>query len=493
MMNYTGKQSKQSIEPTQKVAQTPTVSAFADQRASTAVQFKQQQIMRAAHSPNVIQQMAVEEEPIQGEFEHEAPTQLQEAPAAKPNNTGLPDNLKSGIENLSGYSMDDVKVHFNSDKPAQLNAHAYAQGTDIHVAPGQEQHLPHEAWHVVQQKQGRVQATMQMKAGVPVNDDAGLENEADVMGDKALNSGRSVTLPDNQLTIHGKPYTPTLQLATEVKYTPGYYTYNKKPHVVGAKMYAILDPNDQINGSEPGSGVQKTLMDDLKNVGKFKSMIRGHLLNDNVGGLGIAMNLFPITSQANSRHKNYVESYVKQAIKDEGTGKKRKLHYSVNVDPAPESVSAVTPNASFVCDVQWDDGTKVVSNVITSNPQSGSTGKGVVKDSNAVSKTFRTKDLPKGWGKVGSGYDKDKDAHENTRKHMQVEGMDKIKLTGDEFGHFGKGVPEVDVVAEQIRTIIEDTFEDTSKEYTQYMDYADDLEAKDDIEGLLRYLKDISV
>jgi len=44
----------------------------------------------------------------------------------KENNTGLPDNLKSGIENLSGYSMDDVKVHYNSNNPVQLNAHAYA-------------------------------------------------------------------------------------------------------------------------------------------------------------------------------------------------------------------------------------------------------------------------------------------------------------------------------------------------------------------------------
>lgn len=103
----------------------------------------------------------------------------------KENNTGLPDTLKSGIEGLSGYSMDDVKVHYNSAKPAQLNALAYAQGTDIHVASGQEKHLPHEAWHVVQQKQGRVQATMQMKGDVPVNDDKGLEQEADVMGAKA--------------------------------------------------------------------------------------------------------------------------------------------------------------------------------------------------------------------------------------------------------------------------------------------------------------------
>ncbi|NEO97381.1 MAG: DUF4157 domain-containing protein [Symploca sp. SIO2E9] len=107
-------------------------------------------------------------------------------PGGKENNTGLPDNLKSGIENLSGFSMDDVKVHFNSDKSAQLNAHAYAQGTDIHLASGQEKHLPHEAWHVVQQKQGRVKPTMQMKGEVNINDDAGLEKEAEVMGAKAL-------------------------------------------------------------------------------------------------------------------------------------------------------------------------------------------------------------------------------------------------------------------------------------------------------------------
>lgn len=130
-------------------------------------------------------QRVEEEEPLQGKFEAASSTQLKEE-AAKPNNTGLPDNLKSGIESLSGMSMDSVKVHYNSPQPAQLNALAYAQGTDIHVAPGQEQHLPHEAWHVVQQAQGRVKPTMQMKEGVPVNDDKSLEHEADVMGAKAV-------------------------------------------------------------------------------------------------------------------------------------------------------------------------------------------------------------------------------------------------------------------------------------------------------------------
>jgi Domain of unknown function (DUF4157) len=105
------------------------------------------------------------------------------------NTTGLPDNLKSGIENLSGHSMDDVKVHYNSSAPTQLNAHAYAQGTDIHVAPGQEKHVPHEAWHVVQQKEGRVKPTKQLKSKVNINDDVSLEKEADVMGAKAMSTG----------------------------------------------------------------------------------------------------------------------------------------------------------------------------------------------------------------------------------------------------------------------------------------------------------------
>jgi hypothetical protein len=113
-----------------------------------------------------------------------AATQLQ---AAADNRTGMPDALKAGLEGLSGLDMSDVTVHFNSPRPAALQAAAYTQGTDIHLAPGQEKHLPHEAWHVVQQKQGRVRATAQMK-GVDLNDDEALEQEADRMGPAALRS-----------------------------------------------------------------------------------------------------------------------------------------------------------------------------------------------------------------------------------------------------------------------------------------------------------------
>ena len=107
-------------------------------------------------------------------------------------NAGLPDDLKTGMDNLSGISLDAAKVHRNSDKPSQLQAHAYAQGTDIHLGPGQERHLPHELAHVVQQKQGRVKPTIQTKTGVNVNDDPKLEKEADQLADdleKNIHSG----------------------------------------------------------------------------------------------------------------------------------------------------------------------------------------------------------------------------------------------------------------------------------------------------------------
>lgn len=94
------------------------------------------------------------------------------------NRTGMPDNMKRKYEALSGLSMDDVRVHYNSGRPSQLGALAYTQGSHVYVAPGQERHLGHELGHVIQQKQGRVRATDSFD-GVAVNLDDRLEREAD--------------------------------------------------------------------------------------------------------------------------------------------------------------------------------------------------------------------------------------------------------------------------------------------------------------------------
>lgn len=96
------------------------------------------------------------------------------------NKTGLPDLLKRQYESMSGLSMDDVRVHYNSGRPARLDALAYTQGNQIYVAPGQERHLGHELGHVVQQKRGQVRPTASME-GFAVNLDEGLEREADAL------------------------------------------------------------------------------------------------------------------------------------------------------------------------------------------------------------------------------------------------------------------------------------------------------------------------
>ena len=100
-------------------------------------------------------------------------------------NGGLPEGLRTVMEAMSGFSLADVVVHRNSAEPARLGAAAFARGSQIHVAPGQERHLPHEAWHVVQQKQGRVRPTFTTAKGSKINGDPTLEREADALGARA--------------------------------------------------------------------------------------------------------------------------------------------------------------------------------------------------------------------------------------------------------------------------------------------------------------------
>jgi hypothetical protein len=169
------------------------------------------------------------------------------------NKTGIPDGLKSGMESVSGISLNDVTVHRNSNKPAQLQAHAYAQGTNIHLGPGQEKHLPHEAWHVVQQKQGRVQATTQGYGNVPINDNPSLEREATQMGQKALKESSSSGSKLKNATVSSNATAQLITKEEEISLKTARPLTKGMKATVGNQMKV----NDQIRGFDK-SKLRKT-------------------------------------------------------------------------------------------------------------------------------------------------------------------------------------------------------------------------------------------
>lgn len=97
-----------------------------------------------------------------------------------PNLTGIPTQMKLDFERRSGLSFDDVRVHYNSDKPTRIGALAYTQGTQVYMGPGQERHLGHELGHVIQQKSFRIPPTSWIN-GQPVNDSPALECQANIL------------------------------------------------------------------------------------------------------------------------------------------------------------------------------------------------------------------------------------------------------------------------------------------------------------------------
>ena len=124
--------------------------------------------------------------------------------------TGIPSPVRAKMEAAFGADFSGVRVHPRSSRAVELGALAYTQGSEIHVAPGQwapetrqgQELLGHELAHVVQQREGRVQATAQYK-GVALNADSRLEAEADAMGRRAASApaDRSGTpLPARGLT-----------------------------------------------------------------------------------------------------------------------------------------------------------------------------------------------------------------------------------------------------------------------------------------------------
>lgn len=108
-------------------------------------------------------------------------------PPASGGGAPIDDQVRGPMERSFGADFSGVRVHQDGAADA-LGAQAYARGDDIHMGAGQydpasaggRELLGHELAHVVQQREGRAQAT-QGKGG-SILTDASLEAEADHQG-----------------------------------------------------------------------------------------------------------------------------------------------------------------------------------------------------------------------------------------------------------------------------------------------------------------------
>jgi hypothetical protein len=321
------RQTSQDHERALGKADTPVEqTGFTDMRTSSLTQRKLASAMSS--SPRVVAQLAIHAA-IDGSNRMQLQRRQADQLAPRPNRTGLPDRLKSGIESLSGLSMDHVDVHYNSAQPAQLGALAYARGNEIHVGPGQEKHLPHEAWHVVQQAQGRVKPTLQMKGGVRVNDDSGLEHEADVMGAKADASGDS-SAPLARPATGVSSHVPTVQRLVAPPAAPPLngvraHTLNGDGVPTESHVTTPVAGNDLV-GTVPGTA-NINGWPFIQGVGATGTWVRFHLVNQQLGGLGNQGNLVP-ASQATNHNTNWrtFETSCQTAV-----AAPRAVHISVDV------------------------------------------------------------------------------------------------------------------------------------------------------------------
>jgi len=107
----------------------------------------------------------------------------------------FPPDVQAKMESAFNEDFSSVRIQTNSRQAENLNALAYTQGEEIYFAPGQyspnnlkgQQLIGHELTHIVQQRNGVVTPTVQAK-GFNINNDKGLEQEADAMGEKAAGS-----------------------------------------------------------------------------------------------------------------------------------------------------------------------------------------------------------------------------------------------------------------------------------------------------------------
>lgn len=120
------------------------------------------------------------------------------------------------MERSFGFDFSSIRIH-QDDRAKSAGALAFAQGRNLHFAPGQyapetragQVVLGHELAHVVQQAAGRVHVPAQALGGA-INDDPELEREADKMGESAA-SGQPAEKAEQEAAPADEPLQSRLE------------------------------------------------------------------------------------------------------------------------------------------------------------------------------------------------------------------------------------------------------------------------------------------
>ncbi len=143
-----------------------------------------------------------------------------------------------------------------------------------------------------------------------------------------------------------------IQMDTQITHQTGTVTVGSNSYTVGLGMSATLDPDDPVVGS--ATGPNWVWMQQLRAAYPKAGVVRGHLLNHDLGGYAVPENLYPISTKANADHSAKVEQNVKKALSDAHavtTTPKPTISYQVQV----KEIANAPEKAQFLC--AWTDKT----------------------------------------------------------------------------------------------------------------------------------------
>ncbi|GAA1938785.1 eCIS core domain-containing protein [Kitasatospora viridis] len=247
---------------------------------------------------------------------------------------------RTDMEARLGADFSDVRVHDDGAaraSAAEVGARAYTSGNHVVIGEGggDKHTLAHELTHVIQQRRGPVAGT-DNGSGLSVSDPSDrFEREAEANAGRVMSRPAPAVAPaadghaghqhaqagpapavQRTRSSSGNPPLPAWDKVGPFWVAPSYGpTLSKRFGGTSATVTlgpSVNAPGNTYLGSTPQQG-ECTLVEEL-NARDGSGWIKGHLLNDNLGGPGVSANLTPMTASTNQSFNRAFEQPVKAML-----------------------------------------------------------------------------------------------------------------------------------------------------------------------------------